>query len=242
MNLFVEPTEKAASLLAARWIAQAIRINPRLVIGCASGQTPIVLYQELARLHREENLDFSQTTMFVLDEFVGLPRNHPELFQSFLSKHFFSKINVKLTHIHVPDVFSSDLIQACSDYEKKLSEAGGMDIQILGLGKNGHIGFNEPLTEFSETTHVQLLTDATRKDHVQHFQNMENVPQKAITLGIGSILAAREIILLAFGRAKAAVIQKMIHDPISTALPCSALQLHPNTKIILDFDAMGTTS
>jgi glucosamine-6-phosphate deaminase len=220
---------------AARFVASAIRTNAALTLGLATGNTMAGVYRELVRLHREEKLDFSRVTTFNLDEYFGLSPEHPESFHSVMQQNFFSQVNVNPRNIHIPDgTIRGDYEQYCAGYEQAIRDAGGIDLQILGIGRNGHIGFNEPTSSIGSRTRLKVLSSQTIEDNRQLFAAGEEIPQCAITMGIGTILEARRILLLASGEAKAAAVAKSIEGPITSAVTASALQLHPNVTFILD--------
>jgi len=227
MNVKNFSDEKEASHWVALHIAQSIQLKPNLVLGCAARKTPIGLYDELVRLHKKGTIDFSKIVAFVLDEFVELGPSHPSSFETFLRKHVFSRVNIPPSQVHIPSVQTTL-------YDRLIQMAGGIDIQILGLGKNGHIGFNEPGTSFDSVTHVQDLTLGTREGLVENFGSIQAVPQQAVTMGIGTILKSKQIYLLAFGEAKAKIVKLLLEGAQSQTVPCTALQKHPNLTIVLD--------
>ncbi|HEK84923.1 MAG: glucosamine-6-phosphate deaminase [Candidatus Saccharicenans sp.] len=237
MEVIIQPDSEKASFLAARLIKKIIQEKPKPVIGLATGNTPLLLYKFLVKMHREEGLDFSQVVAFNLDEYVGLPADHPASFHHYMWKNLFSQINIKPENVHIPDGLAKDIPSYCLQYEQEIKEAGGLDIQILGLGTDGHIGFNEPSSSLSSRTRIKTLTDQTRKDNAVFFGGEENVPYHAITMGIGTILDARTCLMLAFGKKKARAIALAVEGPITSMVPASALQLHPRAIILVDRDA-----
>ncbi len=237
MEVIIQPDSLAASLLAARIIKKIIETREKPVIGLATGQTPLQLYQILIKMHREEGLDFSRVVTFNLDEYVGLPPDHPASFHYFMWKNFFSQINIRPENVHLPDGLASDIPAACERYEREIREAGGIDLQLLGLGTNGHIGFNEPSSSLFSRTRIKTLTEQTRKNYAGLFGGEDQVPHHALTMGIGTILDARTCLLLAFGRKKARAIAMAVEGPLTAMVPASALQLHPRAIIILDEEA-----
>ncbi|MGC8746828.1 MAG: glucosamine-6-phosphate deaminase, partial [Candidatus Saccharicenans sp.] len=236
MEVIIQPDSEKASFLAARLIKKIIQEKPKPVIGLATGNTPLLLYKFLVKMHREEGLDFSQVVAFNLDEYVGLPADHPASFHHYMWKNLFSQINIKPENVHIPDGLAKDIPSYCLQYEQEIKEAGGLDIQILGLGTDGHIGFNEPSSSLSSRTRIKTLTDQTRKDNAVFFGGEENVPYHAITMGIGTILDARTCLMLAFGKKKARAIALAVEGPITSMVPASALQLHPRAIILVDRD------
>jgi glucosamine-6-phosphate deaminase len=223
---------------AAQLVASAVRKTPSLTLGLATGGTMVAVYQELARLHKAGSLDFSRVVTFNLDEYLGLSASHPQSFHHFMQKHLFSHINVDQRNIHIPDgTIRGDYDQYCASYEEAIHKAGGVDLQILGIGRNGHIGFNEPTSSIGSRTRLKVLSQETIDDNAKSFAPGEESPRCAITMGIGTILEARKIILLATGAAKAAAVAKSIEGPIASAVSASALQLHPEVTFIVDEQA-----
>ncbi len=220
---------------AAQLVASAIRKKPSLVLGLATGGTMVGVYQHLVRLHQEGSLDFSQIVTFNLDEYLGLPATHPQSFHHFMQEHFFAHVNVSARNIHIPDgTIRGNYDQYCASYEEAIRAAGGIDIQLLGIGRNGHIGFNEPTSSIASRTRLKVLSRETLDDNSKPFAPSEQSPRCAITMGIGSILDARKILLIATGASKAAAVAKSIEGPITSAVSASALQLHPDVTFIVD--------
>lgn len=220
---------------AAHLIAGAIRKKPSSTLGLATGSTMVGLYKHLVRLHQAGSLDFSQVTTFNLDEYLGLPASHPQSFQRFMRENFFRHVNVKPQNIHIPNgSVSGDYDAYCGSYEQSIRAAGGIDLQLLGIGRNGHIGFNEPTSSLASRTRLKVLSQETLDDNAKFFGLGETSPRCAITMGIGTILEARRILLLATGSTKAAAIAKSIEGPITCAVSASALQLHPDVTFLLD--------
>src|SRR5712692_388136 len=238
MLVVIKKDYEEVSSEAARIIAGAVRSNPTIVLGLATGSTPLGLYKELIALHRAGDLDFSQATSFNLDEYLGLPASHPQSFHFFMKQNFFSHVNLSSANVHIPDgTISGDYDAYCAQYEQCIKAAGGIDLQILGIGRNGHVGFNEPTSSLASRTRLKALSRETVEDNRHFFANESEMPKCAITMGIGTILEARKIILLATGESKAAVIAKSIEGPITCAVSASALQLHPDVTFILDAPA-----
>ncbi len=234
MEIIVQPTPDAASLIAARHIARIVRENPRAVLGLATGSTPLALYRELVRMHRELGLDFSGVTTFNLDEYVGLPPEHPASYHAFMREHFFSKVNIDRARIHIPDGLAPHVPIFCRSYEDAIRAAGGIDVQVLGIGTDGHIGFNEPSSSLASRTRIKTLTAQTRRDNAPFFGSAESVPLHVITMGVGTIMDARQVLLLAFGGKKADAIAAAVEGPITAMSPASILQMHPVAKCIID--------
>ncbi|MBC7363472.1 MAG: glucosamine-6-phosphate deaminase [Candidatus Aminicenantes bacterium] len=237
MEIIIQPDSEKASLLAARIVKKIIQEKPQPVIGFATGNTPLLLYKNLVRMHREEGLDFSRVVAFNLDEYVGLQPDHPASFHYYMWKNLFSQVNIKPENVHIPNGLAEDIPAYCEQYEQEIKAAGGLDLQILGLGTDGHIGFNEPSSSLASRTRIKTLTDQTRKDNAVFFGGEENVPFHAITMGIGTILEARTCLLMAFGKKKARAIALAVEGPVTSMVPASALQLHPKAIILLDRDA-----
>jgi glucosamine-6-phosphate deaminase len=220
---------------AAQLIASAIKKKPSLTLGLATGSTMIGLYQYLARLHKAGSLDFSQVVTFNLDEYLGLPASHPQSYHHFMQENFFRHVNVAPRNIHIPDgSIRGDYDQYCASYEQSIRAAGGIDLQLLGIGRNGHIGFNEPTSSLASRTRLKVLSRETLDDNAKSFGPGEESPRCSITMGIGTILEARKILLLATGASKASPVAKSIEGPITCAVSASALQLHPDVTFILD--------
>lgn len=223
---------------AARLVANAVRTRPNITLGLATGSTTLGVYRELVTLYRARQVDFSRVVTFNLDEFLGLSAEHPQSFHSFMNQHFFSQVNVDPGNIHIPDgAVTGDYEGYCASYEEAIQRAGGIDLQILGIGRNGHIGFNEPSSSFASRTRVKVLSKATVDDSRHFFSAGEAIPRCAITMGIGTILATRRIIILATGAAKANAVASAIEGPITASVTASALQLHPNVTAIVDEQA-----
>jgi glucosamine-6-phosphate deaminase len=234
MEVLIRATLEEVSLLGARIIAQQLREKPNSVLGLATGRTPLRLYTELIRLHREERLDFSQVTTFNLDEYVGLPPDHPQSYHHYMWTNFFRHINIRPDRVHIPDGATAGLRLHCQEYEASIQTAGGIDLQLLGLGANGHIGFNEPTGSLNSRTWVKILSEKTLKDNAPLFPNPDHQPRHVVTMGVGTILQSRRCLVLAVGDHKSQAVQSMIEGPISSMCPGSALQMHPWTTVLLD--------
>jgi len=234
MEIIIKDDAEAGCLLGARIIARQVREKPDAVLGLATGRTPLRLYQELIRLHRDEGLDFSRVTTFNLDKYVGLPATHDQSYRWFMREHFFRHVNLDPARTHVPDGTAADLHAECRGYEERIAAAGGIDLQLLGLGRNGHIGFNEPTGSLRSRTWIKILSEQTLRDNSAVFGDFASMPRHAITMGIGTILDARRVLLLSFGPAKARASADMIEGPLAAICPASALQLHPRAVVLLD--------
>ena len=234
MEVIIQPDAQSASVVAARYISHLLRDKPDAVIGFATGNTPILLYNELARKHREGHIDFSRVTTFNLDEYVGLPPEHPASYRSFMFKHLFDHINVPRERIHIPDGMAADIPSFCEEYEQRIRKAGGIDLQILGIGTEGHIGFNEPTSSLGSRTRIKTLTPRTCRDNAYLFGGEHKVPKHVVTMGIGTIMEARECVLLAFGKSKAQAVARTVEGPVTAMMPASILQMHPVVKLMAD--------
>ena len=237
MRILVYKSGELAAEKVAQRILSFLELRPDLVLGLATGSTPIGVYRRLIQAHREQGVDFSRVRTFNLDEYLDLPANHEQSYRFFMEKHLFSGLNILRRNIHFPPSDGSDLQQQCQDYENRIQEAGGIDIQLLGIGTNGHIGFNEPTSSLASRTRIKTLTDRTLRDNSRFYKSGERQPQLASTMGIGTILGARSLILQAFGPSKAEAIRAVVEGPISAFWPGSALQLHPDVHLYLDPDS-----
>ena len=230
MEIIIQPTPQEATDVAARIIARLLRSKPNAVIGLATGSTPLLLYQTLISM----NLDWSEATTFNLDEYIGLPREHPQSYHSFMWENLFKHLNIRQDNIYLPDGNAADIPQFCEDYENHIRAAGGIDLQVLGIGSDGHIGFNEPSSSLASRTRIKTLTKQTCMDNARFFGSEEAVPKHVITMGIGTIMEARQNVLLAFGTHKARAIAEAVEGPITSSNPASILQMHPVVKVCLD--------
>jgi glucosamine-6-phosphate deaminase len=231
MEIIIQPTLEAATTVAARIIACLLREKPDAVLGLATGSTPLLLYRELIAM----KLDWRKVTTFNLDEYVGLDAGHPQSYHSFMRENLFRHVNIVKKNIHIPDGMTKDIPKFCAKYEKRIHAAGGIDLQVLGIGTDGHIGFNEPTSSLASRTRIKTLTPQTRKDNARFFGSEAKVPHHCITMGIGTIMEARQNLLLAFGKGKAKAIAAAVEGPITAINPASILQLHPVTKVCLDY-------
>lgn len=239
MRLIVTADYEELSREAARFVAKKLLRKPELVLALPTGETPLGLYRELVRLYKENLLDFSQATAFNLDEFLGLPPEDPGSFRSYMARNFWSSVNLRPEACHIPHSLPNDPEAECRRYESLIAEKGGLDLAILGLGKNGHIAFNEPGTPFESLTHVAELSEETRKAEAERFGSLEKVPKKAITMGIRTIMNAREILLLVSGPEKAEILARALFGPVTPKVPASVLQLHPALTVIADRAALS---
>jgi len=234
MEVVIRPNADAAADLVARVIAQEMRSNPHLVMGLATGNTMEAVYARLVQMYREEGLDFSACRTFNLDEYVGLSSNHANSYRHYMNHHLFLQVNIDLQNTHLPDGMAADLPAECANYERLIAENGGIDLQLLGIGQNGHLGFNEPLSAFRSRTRVKILSPVTRTQNAPLFARPDQMPHRAITMGVGSILDCRRCILLATGEEKATIVARAVEGPITSMISATALQLHPDCTLILD--------
>lgn len=239
MEVIVRQDADAAAALAAALIAARVREKPGLVLGLATGRTMERVYDRLAAM----DLDFSGCRSFNLDEYIGVPGEDAHSYRRYMDERLFGRVNIVRANTHVPDGMAADLPAEATRYERLIQEAGGIDLQLLGIGEAGHIGFNEPLSALMSRTREKILTPATRQQNAAMFGGDPNrVPARALTMGVGTILEARELLLLATGPAKAAIVAKAVEGPITAMVSASALQLHPRCKIVLDEEAAGALS
>lgn len=239
MEIIIQSDPESASRVAARVILRLLREKPNAVLGLATGSTPLLLYRELIRLHQEKQIDFSRVTTFNLDEYIGLAPDHPQSYHSFMWENLFRHINLPAPNVHIPDGQAKDIPAFCARYEEQIRAAGGLDLQVLGIGTDGHVGFNEPTSSLVSRTRIKTLTVQTRKDNARFFGSEDKVPHHVITMGVGTVMDARQCLLLAFGAAKAQAIAGAVEGPITAMNPASALQMHPTVKVFLDEPAAG---
>lgn len=237
MLVIIKENYDEMSKEAAKQVAALVRKKPDCVIGFATGSTPLGLYKELIRMHKEEGLDFSKITTFNLDEYVGLPPEHPQSYHYFMWENLFNHINVNPSNVYIPMGMADDIDAFCEWYENKIKEVGGIDLQILGIGANGHIAFNEPGSSLGSRTRIKTLTEKTRQDNARFFSSMDEVPKYAITMGVGTIMEARRLLLLASGTSKAEAIRATVEGPIMAKYPATIVQLHRYATVIIDKDA-----
>ena len=234
MEVIIRPDRNAAALLTARIIADEVRKNPSLVLGLATGRTMETLYEFLVREHREYGLDFSLCRSFNLDEYVGLSVENPNSYLTYMNKHLFQRINIDLRNTHIPNGMAADLDAECERYEALIRRHGGIDLQILGIGRAGHIGFNEPLSALRSKTRVKSLTPETIAQNAPLFDPPESMPRRAITMGVGTVLESKRCLMLVTGGEKADVLAKAVEGPITSMITASALQLHQRCTVICD--------
>ena len=234
MQVIIKGTYDEMSIEAANIIRDAIHLKPNLVLGLATGSTPIGTYRELIRMHKAGELDFSKVVTFNLDEYVGLPATHDQSYYYFMHENLFDDINISPINVHVPSGVVKDFDRYCQWYEEEIAKAGGIDLQVLGIGSDGHIAFNEPGSSLASRTRIVTLTEETITDNSRFFERMEDVPRFAITMGVGTIMEAKYCLLLANGEKKADPVEALIEGPITSQVTASALQMHPHATVIVD--------
>jgi glucosamine-6-phosphate deaminase len=234
MEVVILPDEKAAGRRAADAIEELLRAKPAAVLGLATGSSPLPVYDELARRHRERGLSFASAAGFTLDEYVGLPAGHPESYRQVIDREFTSRVDIDPARVHSPDGHAEDIPAACAAYEDAIKAAGGIDLQILGVGTDGHIAFNEQGSSLGSRTRIKSLTEQTRTDNARFFASIDDVPHHVLTQGLATILEARHIVLIATGSGKANAVHNFVEGPVSAACPASVLQFHPHTTVLID--------
>jgi glucosamine-6-phosphate deaminase len=234
MEVIIQPTDESAAALVARVVGHDLRVNPHLVLGLATGKTMERVYRQLVRQHQEGRLDFSLCRTFNLDEYVGLFPSDPHSYRHYMDEHLFRLVNIEPRNTHLPNGFASNLDEECRRYEGLIQRFGGIDLQLLGIGRAGHIGFNEPLSALRSRTRVKALTPTTLKQNGPAFGGEDKVPRRAITMGVGTIIEARRCLLLATGSSKAEVIAQAVEGPITSMVTASTLQLHPRCTVVVD--------
>ena len=237
MNVRVYPNGDLAAIAAAVLIAGQIVDDPQSVLGLATGSTPLPIYRELIAMAHRGVLDFRRVVTFNLDEYVGLGPEHPCSYRRFMQENLFSQVKMREEQIHIPDGLAADPEAECRAYDAAIAEAGGLDLQLLGLGVNGHIGFNEPAPRFTTNSYCVRLSEQTRRDNRRFFAQGETMPTHALTMGIASIMQARRIVLVATGPKKAQAVRDMILGPVDPMVPASILQMHRHATVLLDSEA-----
>ncbi|MCK9792153.1 glucosamine-6-phosphate deaminase [Isoptericola sp. 4D.3] len=234
MEVVIAPAEELA-VLAADAIETLLRRDPAAVLGLATGSSPLKVYDELARRHEQEGLSFARARGFMLDEYVGLPADHPQRYRNVIETEIASRVAWPAEQVHGPDGLAEDLPAACAAYEQAITDAGGVDLQILGIGTDGHIAFNEPGSSLASRTRIKTLTRQTRVDNARFFgDDVDQVPTHCLTQGLGTIMAARHLVLLATGRHKAEAVHQLVEGPISAMWPGTVMQLHPHATVLVD--------
>jgi glucosamine-6-phosphate deaminase len=239
MEVCIYKVYEEMSRAAAQEVADVLNAKPNAVLGMATGSTPLGVYLELVKMHQRGEVDFSHVTTFNLDEYVGLPITHAQSYHHFMHENFFRHVNIPPQNIHIPSGTTTNYRAFCEWYEQRIVECGGIDIQILGIGSDGHIAFNEPTSSLSSRTRLKTLAKQTIDDNARFFDRPEDVPIYAITMGVGTIMEARRIVLLANGAKKAEAVAAAVEGPVTSMITASALQMHPSAKMFLDEPAAG---
>ncbi|KEI97273.1 glucosamine-6-phosphate deaminase [Clostridium botulinum A2B7 92] len=237
MRIIVVDNYEEMSKKAAAMIASQVILKPDSVLGLATGDTPIGMYKEIIDIYKNEKMDFSKVRTFNLDEYYGLNRENPQSYYYYMMNNLFNHVNIDENNINIPNGMADNIEIECKEYERKIDKAGGIDLQILGIGVNGHIGFNEPNISFESETHLVNLNEKTIESNSRFFSSKEEVPTKAISMGIKSIIHSKKIILLACGSAKSNAVSKAINGKINPNIPASILQLHRDVVVIIDKEA-----
>ncbi|MDD6159185.1 MAG: glucosamine-6-phosphate deaminase [bacterium] len=233
MKIIIDNEENIARRAAQRYV-ELLREKPDAILGGATGSTPLGLYAELARLCKAGEISFARARSFNLDEYVGLDGSHDQSYRYFMNENLFKHIDIDLANTRVPDGINTAI---AAEYDREIEAAGGIDLQLLGIGVDGHIGFNEPGTPWDSVTHVVELTENTREVNSRFFASLDEVPTHAVTMGIKTVMNARSIILMAIGKSKAEIVRAFIQGPVTTEVPASILQLHPAVEVYLDPEA-----
>ncbi|MBZ4667271.1 MAG: glucosamine-6-phosphate deaminase [Defluviitaleaceae bacterium] len=237
IRIYVEANYEAMSKKAAYILSSQIRLEPQSVIGLATGGTPVGMYKELVRMHNEEDLDFSEITTFNLDEYYPIAKDNPQSYYYYMMENLFNHVNIDLSRVHIPNGMAQDVAKECENYETMIRNAGRISLQVLGIGPNGHIGFNEPDAQLEPYTHLVDLDEKTIEANSRYFNSREEVPKQALSMGVKTIMSAKKLMLLASGQNKAEIIKESIMGGITPEIPASFLQLHPDVTIILDKEA-----
>ncbi|MBQ1342876.1 MAG: glucosamine-6-phosphate deaminase [Firmicutes bacterium] len=235
MKIIIDSEKRIAELAAQRYV-KLLNEKPAAVLGYATGSTPLGLYAELIRLNKAGAFSYAQATSFNLDEYAGLDGSHDQSYRYFMNHNLFDHVDIRKDHTFVPS--GLDLSpETAAAYDKAIEAAGGIDLQLLGIGNNGHIGFNEPGTPFGSITHLVELTESTRQANSRFFASIDEVPTHAVTMGIRTVMNAKSVILMAIGKAKAPIMKETLQGPVTENVPASVLQLHPDVEFYLDYDA-----
>lgn len=239
MKIFEAADYRDMSRKAANIISAQVILNSRSVLGLATGSTPLGIYQQLIDWYQKGDIDFSAVSSVNLDEYCGLDANHPQSYHFYMHENFFKHINISEANIHIPNGVAPDPERECADYDRLIAKLGGIDLQLLGLGNTGHIGFNEPNESFDKTTHTVALKPETLQANSRFFGGVEAVPAFAVTMGIKSIMQAKKILLAASGEGKAEILEKALFGPVTPLVPASILQLHPDVTVVADAQALA---
>jgi glucosamine-6-phosphate deaminase len=233
VEVVILPGSRQIAKLVADAVEALLRRKPNAVLGLATGSSPLPVYDELAA-RREQGLDFSAAHAFALDEYVGLPPGHRESYREVIGREFTSRVNILPGNVHTPDGSAVDIPAECRAYEDRMKAVGGVDLQILGVGTDGHIGFNEPGSSLASRTRIKTLIEQTRRDNARFFAGLADVPHHVVTQGLGTILEARHVVLVATGAQKSPVVRDFVEGPVSAICPASVLQFHPHATILVD--------
>lgn len=234
MEVVIQPSAADVAGIVADAVEALLRRKPNAVLGLATGSSPLATYAELVARHRAGRVSFAEASGFLLDEYIGLPVGHPQSYRSFIERHFTGLVDFAPSAVHSPDGSAADIPAVCVAYEAAIRAADGIDLQLVGIGGDGHVGFNEPISSLSSRTRVKTLTDATRADNARFFANLDEVPHHVVTQGIGTILDAHHVVLIATGASKASPVRQAIEGPLAAICPASALQLHRHATVVID--------
>ena len=233
MKVIIDSAQNIAAMAAQQYVA-LLKRKPNAILGGATGSTPLGLYAELVRLNKAGEISFKDASSFNLDEYVGLDGTHDQSYRYFMDHNLFDHIDIDKSRTRVPSGID---VSDPAAYDKEIEAAGGVDLQLLGIGNNGHIGFNEPGTPFGSLTHIVELTESTREANKRFFKSIDEVPTHAVTMGVKTVMQARSIILMAIGPAKAPIMKEMLQGPVTEKVPASVLQLHPDVTVYMDYEA-----
>lgn len=234
MRIIITKNYEELSKVAANEMAETIKNNPKAILGLATGGSPIGMYKELIRMNKEGEIDFSTITTVNLDEYIGLSGEHTQSYRYFMNDNLFNHINIDKKNTYVPNGLAENVEEECKNYDAKIADLGGTDVQLLGIGNNGHIAFNEPDQELVAGTHLTGLTEDTIKANARFFDSIDEVPKTALTMGLGGIMKSKKIIVIASGEGKAEAVKAMVNGKISTNMPASMLQMHRDVVVIID--------
>lgn len=234
MKVIITKNYEELSKVAANEMAEVVKNNPNAILGLATGGSPIGMYKELIRMNKEGEIDFSNVTTVNLDEYVGLSGDHPQSYRYFMNNNLFNHINIDKNNTFVPNGLAEDVEEECKNYDEKIAKLGGTDVQLLGVGNNGHIAFNEPDEDLVSGTHLTGLTQNTIEANARFFDSIDEVPKTALTMGLGGIMKSKKIIIIASGESKAEAVKAMLSGKISTKMPASMLQMHRDVTVVID--------
>ena len=234
MKVIVTKNYDELSKVAANEMAMVVKNNPKAILGLATGGSPIGMYKELIRMNKEGEIDFSKVTTVNLDEYVGLSGDHPQSYRYFMNENLFNHINIDKKNTYVPNGLAKNIEEECKNYDNKIENLGGTDVQLLGIGNNGHIAFNEPDEDLVSGTHLTNLTQDTIQANARFFDSIDEVPKTALTMGLGGIMKSKKIIVIASGESKAEAVKAMVNGKISTKMPASMLQMHRDVTVVVD--------